>query len=206
MRWFIEPSWYQYTLRLLPNWYFWSLFGVPRVCAVRWPRYCLCHKYCLHFSAVLKIMRPCLNGELTPLRKPLNSGSSGWNQLSLEPLLVLTYLSAGLSRGLLLTASHLEWRKSSRFLCPLWRINAPALCSNSFISWIRCYNSVIKTPPRTQMTSNGAQRYWHRRFHTLTLHILARKGDTWWCLVLMWRSGTREEVSALREPFVRRAV
>lgn len=38
--------------------------------------------------------------------------------------------------------------ESSCFLCLLWSINAPCLCSNSSINWVSCYNSVIKAPPR----------------------------------------------------------
>lgn len=111
MRWFIEHSLYQYTLRLLPNLYFWSLFGVPWVWTVHWPHYCFRHKYLFYFWAVQKIMPnatrirlcPYLKTKLMLLKKPLNSGSSGSNQLSLKPLLDLTYLFLGWSHGLLTT-------------------------------------------------------------------------------------------------------
>lgn len=148
MPWLIQHSLYQYTLRLLPNLYFWSLFGVPWVRTVHWPHYCCRHKYLFHFSAVQKIMLNATWKRLCPYlkktkktswccaKKPLNSGSSGSNQLSLKRLLVLTYLFLGWSHGLLTTipllwqfhcdglaaARRLLWANTHRQRRMEWRV------------------------------------------------------------------------------------
>lgn len=124
MRWFIEHSLYQYTLRLLPNLYFWSLFVVPCVWAVHWPHYYFRWKYFISFLSCAKMLTlmiilnatvcsmlasgirlcPYLKTKLMLFKKPLNSGSSGSNQFLLKPLVALTYLFfLGWSHGLLTT-------------------------------------------------------------------------------------------------------